>query len=67
MAILGLRCCSRAFSSCIEQELLSRCGAQASHCHGFSCGAQALGLLIEYLWYTGLVALWHVRSSRTQD
>ena len=24
------------FSSCGEQELLSRCGAQASHCGGFS-------------------------------
>ena len=68
MAVLGLCCCSRAFSSCIEQELLSHCGAQTSHCDGFSCcGAQALGLLIQYLWYTGLVAPWHVGSSRTKD
>ena len=29
--------------SCIEWELLSSCGAQVSDCHGFSCGAQALG------------------------
>ena len=44
MAVLGLCCCSRAFSSCIQQELLSSCGAQASHCGGFSCcGARALG------------------------
>ena len=27
----------RAFSSCSEQGLLSGCGAQASHCTGFSC------------------------------
>ena len=31
------------FSSCGEQQLLSSCGAQASHCGGFSCwGARAL-------------------------
>ena len=35
-AALGLCCCVQVFSSC-EWELLSRCGAQASHCHGFSC------------------------------
>ena len=30
-------------SSCSKQGLLSRCGAQASHCSGVSCwGAQAL-------------------------
>ena len=35
LAVLGLRCCARAFSSC---------GEWASHCSGFSCcGAQALG------------------------
>ena len=35
MAALDLRCCARVFSSC---------GAQASHCGGFSCcGAWALG------------------------
>ena len=32
------------FSSCSEWGLLSRSGAWASHCGGFSCcGAQALG------------------------
>ena len=30
-------------SSCSEQGLLFCCGVQASHCGGFSCGAQALG------------------------
>ena len=43
LAVLGLRCCTHAFSSCSERELL-RCGAGASHCGGFSCcGARALG------------------------
>ena len=43
MAVLGLRCCVKAFSNCGEQGLLSSCGAPASHCGGFSCcRAQAL-------------------------
>ena len=43
LAVLDLRCCARAFSSCGEGGLLC-CGAQASHCGGFSCcGARALG------------------------
>jgi len=44
LAILHLHCCVWAFSSCLEQRLLSSCGAQASHGGGFSCcRAQALG------------------------
>ena len=35
--MLGLCCCSRAFSSCSEQGRLSSCSVQASHCSGFSC------------------------------
>ena len=43
LVALGLRCCMWAFSSCIEQGLLSSCGAWASRCSGFSCwGAWAL-------------------------
>ena len=42
LAALGLRCCTRAFSSCREQGLLLSRRGWASHCHGFSCGAQAL-------------------------
>ena len=43
MAVLGLRCCARAFSSCRKQATLL-CGTRASHCGGFSCcRAQALG------------------------
>ena len=44
MAVLGLHCCARAFSSCGELGATLRCGARAAHCGGFSCcGAQALG------------------------
>ena len=37
LAVLGLCCCTWAFSSFGEWELLSVCSAQASHCDGFSC------------------------------
>ena len=44
LAVLSLRCCPGAFSSCSEQRLLSSCGAQASDCGGFiPWRAQALG------------------------
>ena len=43
LAALGLRCCTRVFSSCGEPGLLC-CGVRASHCGGFSCcRAWALG------------------------
>ena len=43
LAVLGLRCCVRAFSSCGKRELLFL--ERASHCGGFSCcGAWALGM-----------------------
>ena len=44
LAVLGLRCWVQAFSSCGKQRLFSSHGAQASHCAGFSCGAQALAV-----------------------
>ena len=44
LAVLGLPCCTRAFSSWGEWGLPSGSGAQASDCSGFSCGANALGL-----------------------
>ena len=44
LAVLGLHCCTRAFSSYSEWRLLSSCGAQVSHCGGFSCcRARVLG------------------------
>ena len=45
MAVLGLHCCARAFSSWSKQGATLLCGAWASDCGGFSCcGARALGL-----------------------
>ena len=41
LAVRGLCCCMWALSSCREWGLLSSCSEQASHCCGFSCGAQA--------------------------
>ena len=42
-------------------------GARASHYCGLSCcGAQAPDAQAQYLWRTGLVALWHVGSSQTR-
>ena len=44
LIVLGPHCCVQIFSSYGEQGLLSSCGAQASHCGGFSCcTAWALG------------------------
>ena len=37
LVMLGLCCCTWAFSSCSEQRLLSSFCAWASHCNGFSC------------------------------
>ena len=43
-AVLGLRCCMKAFSSCRQQGILPSCGAWASHCSILSrYGAWALG------------------------
>ena len=56
LAALGL--CKQAFSSCGEQGLLSSCGAQASHCGGFCCGAWALGCGLQWLRCRSLVASW---------
>ena len=66
MAVLGLRCCMRAFSSCSEREPCSSCAVQTSHCGGISCcrvwalGTQASVVLMH-------VAPWHVGTSRTRD
>ena len=67
MTVLGLHCCTRAFSSC---------GVPASHCSGFSCfraqarGMQASVAAAPRLWSTGsvvvaqgLIAWRHVGSS----
>ena len=56
---------------CVGPSLLhagfSSCGAQASQCGGFSCcRARALGAWTSVVVASGLVALWHVGSSRTR-
>ena len=54
LAALGLHCSARAFSSCGERGATLRCGAQASHCSGFSCcRARALGARAQWLWLAG--------------
>ena len=79
LAALGLRCCVWAFPSCVERGLLFVvvCGlliAVASLVveHGLqACELQQLWLegsrAQAQQWYMGLVALWHVGSSRTRD
>ena len=42
MAALSLCCFAWAFFSCGKRGLYSSCGVWASHCNGFSGGAQAL-------------------------
>ena len=43
--MLGLGCCTQAFSGCSKQGLFSGCGVQASHWGSCSCcGAQAIGV-----------------------
>ena len=60
----GLCCCTWAFPSCGEWELLSNRDVQASRCSSFCCGAQALGAQAHC---TGLVAVWRVEASQTTD
>ena len=67
MAVLGLRFCARAFSSCGKRgATLHRC-ARASQCCGLSCcRAQAPDAQAQQLWLTGPVAPRHVGSSQTR-
>ena len=61
----------RLFSSCGKRGLLSSCGAQASHCNGFSCrGAQSLecsgfSSCSSRVWSTGSVIVAHGLSCST--
>ena len=68
LAALGLRCCTRDFSSCHERGSTLHCGARSSHCGGFSCcRAWALGAQASVVvQHAGLVAPWHVGSSQTR-
>ena len=80
LAVLGLCCCAWAFSSCGEQGLLfvAVCGllivvASLIAEHRLQAhGLQQLWLTgfraqAQQLWLSGLVAPWHVGSSRTRD
>ena len=68
LAALGLCCYVWAFSSCREQGLLSGYSVWASHCGGFSfLRITSCRPLAQQLWHMGLVAPWHVGSSRTRD
>ena len=79
LAVLGLRCCARAFSSCgkrgllfavvrglliVVASLVSKHELQAHRLQQlWLTGSRAQA---QQLWCTGLVALWHVGSSRTR-
>ena len=44
LLVLGVRCCTRAFSDCYELGVTLYCGAWASHCSGsFHCRTPAVG------------------------
>ena len=66
LVVLGLRCCVPALSSCSEPGLLSSCGAQTSHCGGFSCGGGSR-VLAQQLRHSGFSCPRHVRPSWTRD
>ena len=66
MAVLGLRFCARAFSSCGEWRPLF-IAVRRPFTIGLSCyGAQAPDAQAQQLWLTGLVAPRHVGSSQTR-
>ena len=63
---LYLCCCMWAFSSCREWEILSSCGAWASHCDGFSCcGFRTLEHRFSSsgIWVQLLCGLWNLSIS----
>ena len=45
-SVLGLGCCGRAFSSWDEPGFTLQCGGRDSHCGGFSCEVQTLGVWV---------------------
>ena len=67
LAVLGLRFCARASSSCGKRGPLFIVVRGPLHYRGLSCcGAQAPDVQAQYLWLTDLVAPWHVGSSQTR-
>ena len=66
LAVLVLRFCARAFSSCGEQGPLFIAVRGPLTIAASRYGAQAPDAQAQYLWLTGLVAPRHVGSSRTR-
>ena len=62
LAVLGLCCCMRTFSSCGRVGATLCCGVRASHCGGFSCcrarasrhaGFSSCSMQAQQLWLAG--------------
>ena len=66
MAVLGLRFCARAFSSCGKRGPLFIAVRGPLTIAASRCGAQAPDAQAQQLWLTGLVAPRHVGSSQTR-
>ena len=66
MAVLGLRFCARAFSSCGKRGPLFIAVRGPLTVAASRCGAQAPDAQAQQLWLRGLVALQHVGSSQTR-
>ena len=66
MAVLGLRFCVRAFSSCGKWGPLFIAVRRPLTIAASRCGAQAPDAQAQQLWLTGLVASRHVESSQTR-
>ena len=66
MAVLGLRFCARAFSSCGKRGPLFIAVRGPLTIAASRCGAQAPVAQAQQLWLTGLVAPRHVGSSQTR-
>ena len=80
LTVLGLRCCVGFLQ--LQGAGATSFGAQASHCGGFSCfgawapelrfqqlqltGSIGSGALVQFLWWTSLVASQHMGSSQTR-
>ena len=66
MAVLGLRFCARAFSSCGKRGPLFIAVRGPLTITASRCRAQAPDAQAQQLWLTGRVAPWHVGSSQTR-
>ena len=66
MAVLGLRFCARAFSSCGKRGPLFIAVRGPLTIAASRCGAQAPDAQAQQLWLTGLAAPRHVGSSQTR-